>query len=64
MVFSPSSLQILLVTATYSVRGTLGELTANLGPFCSKDCSPSMSGLLDKLMTHFFFMMSGTGVFL
>ena len=64
VVFSPSSSQILLVTAMYSVRGTLEELTANFGPFCSKDCSPSVSGLLDKLMTHFFFMMLGTGVFL
>ena len=63
-VFSPSSLQILLVAAMYSMRGTLEELTANLGPFCSKDCSPSMRGLLDRLMTHFFLMMSGTAVFL
>ena len=48
----------------YSVRGTLDELTANLGPFCRIDCSPLLRGLLDKLMTHFFLMMSGTGVFL
>ena len=62
--FSPSSSQILLVAAMYSVRGTLDELTANLGPFCRIDCSPLLRGLLDKLMTHFFLMMSGTGVFL
>ena len=62
--YSLSSSQILLVTAMYSVRGTLEELTANLGPFCRSDCSPSLRGLLDKLMTHFFLMMSGTGVFL
>ena len=62
-VFSPSSSQILLVTAMYLVRGTLEELTANLGPFCRSDYSPSLRGLLDKLMTHFFLMMSGTGVF-
>ena len=52
------------VNAMYSVRGTLEELTANLGPFCRSDCSPLLRGLLDKLMTHFFLMMSGTGVFL
>ena len=28
------------------------------------DCSPSLSGLLDRFITHFFLMMSGTGVFL
>ena len=44
--------------------GTLEELTANLGPFCRIDCSPLLRGLLDKLITHFFLMMSGTGVFL
>ena len=64
MVFSPNSSQILLVTAMYSVIGTLEELTANFGPFCRIDCSPLLSGLLDKFITHFFLMMSGTGVFL
>ena len=63
-VFSLSSSQILFVTAMYSVRGTLEELTANLGPFYSSDYSPLLRGLLDKLMTHFFLMMSGSGVFL
>ena len=63
-VFSLSSSQIRLVTAMYSVRGTLEELTANLGPFSRRDCSPLLRGLLDKLMTHFFLMTSSTGVFL
>ena len=45
-------------------QSCIKELTANLGPFCSKDCSPFVRGLLDRLMTHFFLMMSGTGVFL
>ena len=61
--FPPNSSQILLVTAMYSVIGTLEELTANFGPFCRIDCSPLLSGLLDKFITHFFLMMSGTGVF-
>ena len=62
--FSSISSQILLVTAMYLVRGTLEELTENLEPFCRRDCSSSMSGLLDKLMTHFFLMCSGMGLFL
>ena len=65
----PCGILTKLITDSFSncnvlSEGTLSELTANLEPFCSKDCSSSVSGLLDKLMNHFFLMMSGTGVFL
>ena len=53
-----------LVTEMYLDRGTLEELTTNFGPPCRRDCSPSVSGLLDKFMTHIFLMYSGVGVFL
>ena len=63
------SILTMLITDSFSycnvlIRGTLEELIANFGPFCRRDCSPSVSGLLDRFMTHFFLMCSGVGVFL
>ena len=49
----------------YLVRGTLDELTANLGPFCRIDCSPLFEGLAGQVDNPFLSDdVSVRGVFL
>ena len=36
----------------YSLMGMVTELTANVGPFCSKDFSSGVSSFLERLITH------------
>ena len=36
----------------YSLMGMIVGVTANFGPFCSKDFSSSVSSFLERLITH------------
>ena len=36
----------------YSLMGMVAEVTANFGPFCSKDFSSCASSFLERLVTH------------
>ena len=36
----------------YSLMGMVAGITANFGPFCSKDFSSVVSSFLERLITH------------
>ena len=36
----------------YSLMGMVAGVTANFGPYCSKDFSSGVSSFLEKLITH------------
>ena len=64
-VFSPSSSQILLVTAMYSVRGTLRGTYRKLGALLQKRLLSIAEGLAGQVDDPFLSdVVSGTGVFL
>ena len=41
----------------YSLIGMVAGVTANFGPFCSKDFSSGLSSFLERLSTHLFWIL-------
>ena len=41
-----------VVVEMYSMMGMVAGITANSGPFCSKDFSSAVSSFLERLITH------------
>ena len=49
---SPAWRAATVVVEMYSLMGMVGRVTANFGPFCSKDFSSGVSSFLERLITH------------
>ena len=49
---SPAWRAAAVVVEMYSLRGIVAGVTANFGPFCSKDFSSGVSSILERLITH------------
>ena len=49
---SPAWRAATVVVEMYSLMRMLAGVTANLGPFCSKDFSSGVSSFLERLITH------------
>ena len=41
-----------VIVKMYSLMGMVAGVTANVGPFCSKDFSSGVSSFLERLITH------------
>ena len=49
---SPAWRAATVVVEMYSLKGMVARVTANFGPFCSKDLSSGVSSFLKRLITH------------
>ena len=49
---SPTWRAATVIVEMYSLMGMVAVITANFGPFCSKDLSSGVSSFLERLITH------------
>ena len=54
---SPAWRAATVVVEIYSLMGMVAGVTANLGPFCSKNFSLGVSSFLERLITHLSWML-------
>ena len=55
---SPAWRAATVVVGMYSLMGMVAGVTANVGPFCSKDLSSGVSFFLERLTTHFSWILA------
>ena len=54
---SPAWRAATVVVEIYSLMGMVAGVTANFGPFCSKDFSSGVSSFLERFITHLSWML-------
>ena len=56
---SPAWRAATVVVEMYSLMGMVAGVTANFGPFCSKDFSSGVSSFFERLITHLSWILGG-----